>query len=182
LSAREIRASKFLSYVLRHRPEAIGLELDAQGWADVDELVAKAQADGVRLTRELVERTVETNGKQRFVLDADRRRIRANQGHSIPVDLGLEPVPPPDVLYHGTARRSLASIREQGLVPRNRQHVHLSGDPETARHVGQRHGEPVVLTVDAAAMARGGHAFYRSLNGVWLTDAVPPGYLGEPGA
>ena len=172
-----MRLSKFLSLVLRHRPERAGLELDDAGWADVDELVARARVAGVPLTREALVDVVETNDKQRFALSEDGRRIRANQGHSIPVDLGLRPLAPPQRLYHGTTDRAVAAIRREGLTPRGRQHVHLSPDEETARAVGRRHGAPVVLEVDASRMARDGHVFLLAASGVWLTDHVPPGYL-----
>ncbi|MEM7777424.1 MAG: RNA 2'-phosphotransferase [Pseudomonadota bacterium] len=167
------RTSKFLSYVLRHHPEAIGLELDNAGWTDVDDLIAKANAQGRRLDRDLIVAVVVGNDKQRFKLSQDGQRIRASQGHSRQVDLGLEPITPPELLYHGTAERFLDSILADGLVPRDRQHVHLSADVPTAIAVGQRHGRPVVLRVAAGAMANDGHTFYRSDNGVWLTDRVP---------
>jgi putative RNA 2'-phosphotransferase len=175
-----VRLSKFLSFVLRHHPERIGLQLDGGGWADVDELVAKAAEAGVPLTRARLEQVVEQNEKRRFAPSDDRRRIRASQGHSIPVDLELAPIPPPELLYHGTARPFVDAIRRDGLTARGRRHVHLSGDEETAIAVGRRHGKPVVLTVESERMARDGHPFYRSANGVWLTDLVPPAYLRFP--
>lgn len=167
-----VSASKFLSLVLRHQPEVIGLSLDAEGWADIDELIHLAHGHKP-LTRALIEAVVANNNKQRFAISADGQRIRARQGHSIEVDLGFVPVAPPAQLYHGTATRFVASIQRDGLVKRNRQHVHLSADADTATTVGSRHGTPVVLIVHAAAMAAAGHAFFRSENGVWLTDAVP---------
>ena len=163
--------------MLRHRPEAIGLTLDAQGWANVDELIARAAAKGQPLTRELIGRVVAENDKQRFALSDDGTRIRANQGHSVEVDLALEPQDPPETLYHGTAARNLRSIEREGLRRGQRHHVHLSDNPATAHIVGQRHGEPIVLRVAAGAMGRAGHLFYRSENGVWLTDEVPAKYL-----
>jgi putative RNA 2'-phosphotransferase len=172
-----VKTSKFLSLVLRHRPEAIGLALDAQGWANVDDLIARAAARGQPLTRELIAQVVAENDKQRFALSDDGGRIRANQGHSVTVDLALEPQEPPETLYHGTAARNLRSIEREGLRRGQRHHVHLSPDPATARTVGQRHGEPVVLRVAAGAMWRDGHPFSRSANGVWLTEAVLPAYL-----
>jgi putative RNA 2'-phosphotransferase len=175
-----VKISKFLSYVLRHEPGAIGLALDANGWADVDELIAKAHAAGTPLDRDGIAAAVATNDKQRFALSPDGARIRANQGHSIDVDLALSPQTPPDVLYHGTATRFLDSIRAQGLVAGQRQHVHLSADRDTATRVGARHGTPVVLAVDARAMHAAGLAFVRSDNGVWLADAVPVQYLDFP--
>jgi len=172
-----VKTSKFLSLVLRHRPEAIGLALDGGGWASVAELIEKAGIHGRRLDLDLIADVVAHNDKKRFSLSPNGERIRANQGHSFPVDLGLEPVEPPAVLFHGTARRFLDSILASGLEPRGRQHVHLSADRETATKVGQRHGKPVVLEVDAAAMAELGHTFYLSANGVWLTESVPARFL-----
>jgi putative RNA 2'-phosphotransferase len=171
------RVSKFLSLVLRHQPDTIGLELDPQGWVAVDDLIRRAGAHGRRLTRAMIEEVVATNDKQRFSLSADRSKIRARQGHSIPVDLGLEPVKPPPVLFHGTATRFLESILREGLEPSGRQHVHLSPDEETVVRVGRRHGKPVVLRIDAAGMDAAGHRFYLSENGVWLTDTVPPRFV-----
>ena len=172
-----VKISKFLSLVLRHQPGKIGLTLDAQGWADVGELLSKANQHGVALTRPLLNKVVEQNDKQRFAFDAGGTRIRANQGHSINIDLGLEPIAPPECLYHGTATRFLESIRQQGLLRGRRDYVHLSPDEETARKVGARHGEAIVLVVKAAEMHAAGFVFYRSANGVWLSDHVPPEYL-----
>ena len=171
--------SKFLSFVLRHEPQSIGLALDDAGWAKVDELLAKAAAAGRRLDRALLQQVVENNDKRRFALSEDGMRIRANQGHSIDVALGLRSVRPPDVLYHGTATRFLDSILAAGLDKRQRHHVHLTESLATAKAVGQRYGKVVLLVVDARRMAVDGHAFYCSDNGVWLTDAVSPQYL-EP--
>ena len=171
------QASKFLSYVLRHEPDAIGLRLDAQGWASIEDLITLTQGREVPLSRELIEAVVATNDKQRFSISADGMCIRANQGHSFAVDLGLQPVRPPETLFHGTATRFLESIRSAGLQPQERQHVHLSPDAETATRVGQRHGKPVVLQVRAAALFDAGTPFYLSENGVWLTPAVPLDYL-----
>jgi putative RNA 2'-phosphotransferase len=172
--------SKFMSLVLRHRPDAHGVTLDAHGWADVSQLVSAANRAGIPLTTELVREIVATSDKQRYALSADGLHIRANQGHSISVDLELTPLEPPELLYHGTAEKYLASIREKGLLKRSRQHVHLSANVETATRVGQRHGTPVVLTVLSGEMYRTGIAFYRSENGVWLVDAVPVNYLRFP--
>lgn len=180
MSAPLVRLSKFLGLVLRHKPEMIGLPLDARSGADVAELLTKAKAHGVTFTRPQLEQIVATNDKQRFALSPDGQRIRANQGHSIKVDLGLEPQLPPPHLYHGTATRFLDSIRQQGLLARGRDHVHLSADVETAVRVGQRHGQPVVLTIQAGAMHNAGLLFYRSANGVWLVAQVPPHYLVFP--
>lgn len=173
----EIRLSKFLSRILRHRPQALGLTLDGEGWADIDELISAANEHGRSLTRQDIERVVATNDKQRFTIEGSR--IRANQGHSIPVDLGLQPVVPPHILYHGTADKYLSNIRQQGLRKRKRQHVHLSPDIETASKVGRRHGNLVILQVDAEAMHAAGHQFFLSNNGVWLIDSVPAAYLIE---
>lgn len=171
-----VSTSKFLSLVLRHQPEVIGLILDDSGWADIDTLIRLSQAHKP-LTRALIEQVVEENSKQRFAISEDGRRIRANQGHSIEVDLGFVPVMPPTLLYHGTATRFVDAIRREGLVKRSRQHVHLSADADTATAVGARHGKPAVLIVRAGEMAAAGHAFFRSENGVWLTDAVPVGFI-----
>ena len=171
-----IAASKFLALVLRHRPEAIGLVLDEAGWADIDTLIARA-APHHPLTRALIERAVAENDKQRYAISDDGRRIRARQGHSIEVDLALPALAPPALLYHGTATRFLEAILREGLTKRQRQHVHLSADVATATRVGARHGRPVVLRVDAAAMAAAGHVFRQAENGVWLTDTAPAAFL-----
>lgn len=177
-----IKISKYLSFVLRHRPDAIGLQLDEQGWASVDELIAAAGRHGEVLSLDGIRQAVEQNDKKRFALSADEQRIRAVQGHSVEVDLQLQPQAPPPRLFHGTATRFLDSIREQGLRSGERQHVHLSADEETAVRVGARHGKPAVLTIDTAAMQRAGHVFYQSENGVWLTDAVLPEFIEFPTA
>lgn len=174
-----VRLSKFLSLVLRHAPERAGVALDAAGWADVEALLAGARRAGVALDRGALERVVDENEKQRFALSPDGARIRASQGHSVPVDLQLAPSVPPDTLYHGTATRHLLAIRREGLSPGRRTHVHLSADEATAGAVGRRHGRPTVLRVAAGAMERDGYTFVRSANGVWLTRAVPPAYLSE---
>ncbi len=175
-----VRMSKFVSKVLRHAPESVGLRLDEAGWVDVDDLLAAAGRAGVALDRPTLERVVAENDKQRFALSADGLRIRASQGHSVAVELGLAPQEPPNVLFHGTADRNLDSIRQQGLIPGRRTHVHLSMDEATAVTVGRRHGRPVVLRVRAGEMHRAGHDFYRSDNGVWLTAAVPPQHIDFP--
>lgn len=174
------RMSRFLSYVLRHRPDRIGLTLDSHGWVMVDDLLAALAAHKRPLSREQLTEIVQSNDKQRFAFSADGQRIRANQGHSLPVDLALPPTRPPDTLYHGTAVRHLPAIQQQGLRKRARHHVHLSPDAQTATAVGQRHGEPVVLLVDAQQMAAAGHLFYQTANGVWLTDHVPPAFICFP--
>ena len=172
-----VRTSKFLSLVLRHEPERIGIVLDASGWADVEALLAAAAAHGVALSRAELEQIVATSDKQRFALSADGARIRANQGHSVEVDLALAATPPPERLYHGTVDRFLESIRARGLLKGERHHVHLSADVDTASRVGGRRGRPVVLTVRASEMAAAGHVFYRSENGMWLVEHVPPSYI-----
>jgi putative RNA 2'-phosphotransferase len=172
-----IATSKFLSYVLRHQPEAIGLVLDAEGWADVEVLLECARLAGQVFSRHDLEQVVAGNDKQRFVLSPDGRRIRANQGHSVEVELQLPTIEPPAELFHGTALRFAVAIRAEGLKPGSRRHVHLSANEDTARAVGQRHGKPLVFRVASGAMARAGFDFFRSENGVWLTARVPPEYL-----
>ena len=174
------RLSKRLSYVLRHNPASIGLVLDDAGWVELDELVDRLRADGgLDVDPAQIAHVVETNDKRRFQLVDGR--IRAAQGHSIDVDLGLEPQEPPKVLWHGTVERFLESIMGNGLVPGSRTHVHLSAEIETARTVGARRGRPVMLQVDAQAMHRDGHTFYRSANGVWLTANVPTQWIERVG-
>lgn len=174
---RLVRTSKFLSRHLRHDPQRLGLELGPGGWVSVEDLLAGCATRGMPLTRAELEEVVIRNSKQRFAFDETGARIRANQGHSVEVDLQLEPVAPPAVLYHGTGHNTVEVVLREGLKKMSRHHVHLSRDVETARMVGARHGRPVVLQVDAAAMAQDGHLFYLSENGVWLTEQVPPGYL-----
>ena len=181
MSADLVRLSKFLSLVLRHEPQRIGITLDDNGWVSVDDLLAAAERAGNPISREQLDRVVAENDKKRFAFSPDGARIRASQGHSVEVDLGLPPVVPPERLFHGTATRFLDAIRAEGLRPQSRQHVHLSPDEETATKVGQRHGKPAILIVLAGAMHRDGHVFYRSDNGVWLTEAVPARYLEFPG-
>ncbi|MFF7157277.1 RNA 2'-phosphotransferase [Streptomyces sp. NPDC008139] len=172
-----VRISRFLSMVLRHRPDSVGLTLDEAGWVDVDELIAACAARGRRFSRAELDHVVATNDKKRFAYCEDGRRIRASQGHSVAVRLGLEAAEPPDVLYHGTASATAPLILAEGLRPMSRQDVHLSADVETAVRVGSRHGRPVVLAVDARGLAAEGHVFRISANGVWLTDRVPPRWL-----
>jgi putative RNA 2'-phosphotransferase len=172
-----VTISKFLSLILRHQPEKIGLTLDAEGWALVDELIACASKHGTVLSRERVFEAVDKNSKQRFSLDASRTRIRANQGHSVDVDLRLTPLEPPPKLFHGTATRFVDSILREGLRPGRRHHVHLSAARETAIAVGARHGVPFVFEVDALAMHHDGCVFFRSENGVWLVAHVPAQHL-----
>ena len=172
-------SSKFLSLVLRHQPELIGLTLDSEGWAPIDELMRLANAKGNALDRETIATIVSESDKQRFAISEDGQRIRANQGHSVNISLGLKPSDPPAILYHGTATRFLASIRSEGLHAGQRQHVHLSSEPSVALKVGARHGTPLILVVDSQRMSANGHLFFVSENGVWLTDAVPAEYIGE---
>ncbi len=175
-----VHLSKFLSFVLRHHPERIGLSLDSGGWVDIEELLHKARQADVSLTREALQQIVEQNDKKRFTFSADGKKIRATQGHSIPVDLQLAPVSPPEFLYHGTSRRFLDSIQRQGLTARGRNHVHLSDNAKTGLAVGQRHGKPIFLTIKAGQMEHDGYLFHRSENGVWLTEAVPTRYIVFP--
>ncbi|WP_406393618.1 RNA 2'-phosphotransferase [Streptomyces sp. NBC_00887] len=172
---RTVKVSKYLSKHLRHQPERIGITLDPSGWVPVDELMRACAAHGFPVTRAELDHVVAANDKQRFAVDGDR--IRANQGHTVTVDLGLPPAEPPAYLYHGTVGRALDVIRTEGLRPMARHHVHLSPDRETATRVGARRGVPVILSVDAGAMHREGHVFHVSTNGVWLTDSVPPQFL-----
>jgi putative RNA 2'-phosphotransferase len=170
--------SKLISLILRHEPAKFGVVLDRAGWTPVESLLAALADHGHPITRTDLDKIVVTSDKQRFALSPDGARIRANQGHSIDVELELAPAEPPAILYHGTVDRFVASIRAQGLVKGARHHVHMSGDVETATAVGGRRGKPVVLAIDAATMLADGHAFFRSQNGVWLVDHVPPQYLG----
>ncbi len=169
--------SKFLSLVLRHKPETINLQLDQHGWADVDELIQQCNKHNKHLDMELLLEVVETNDKKRFALNANQTKIRANQGHSISIDLGLNEEKPKTILYHGTVEKFLNSIQKTGLEKRSRQHVHLSQNQETAIKVGSRRGKPIILTVDAPQMLVDGYTFYLSNNGVWLTDHVPAKYI-----
>ncbi len=174
---RRVRISRFLALVLRHDPGRIGLSLDRHGWVDVDDLLEASARSGFSFTAAELRAVVAGNAKQRFAFDPQGRRVRANQGHSVDVDLGLPAVAPPPVLYHGTSTAVLDGIGRQGLLPMGRTHVHLSPDEVTAEAVGRRHGPPVVIAVDAARMHAEGHTFLVSANGVWLTDVVPPPYL-----
>jgi len=176
-SREDVKLGRFLSLVLRHDPGAAGITLDEHGWADVDELLDGVRGTGRKIDREILERIVRENSKQRYAFNQDRTKIRANQGHSLPVDVELRQERPPQYLYHGTASRFLPSIRAEGLKKMSRQYVHLSADYETAVAVGRRHGSPAVLTIDAAAMVRDGTVFYRSENGVWLCEHVPAKYF-----
>jgi len=172
-----IQLSKFLSFVLRHKPDEIGLTLGPEGWVNIDELVEKANAAGTTFARADLLGVVASSDKKRFSLSADGLSIRAAQGHSVSVELGLTAQEPPSVLYHGTATRFVEAILSEGLKPQARQQVHLSADEATAQRVGQRHGKPHIFRVDAGGMHAKGLKFYRADNGVWLTDHVPPVFL-----
>jgi len=175
--SRLVKISKYLSKHLRHQPDRLGIKLTAGGWVAVDELLAACAKNSFPISKDELNEVVEKNDKQRFSFDSTGTLIRANQGHSVEVDLQLEPTIPPDVLYHGTGHGAVESIMQNGLNRMSRQHVHLSQDIETARKVGSRHGRPVVFAVDAAAMHQAGYKFYCSENKVWLADRVPPEYL-----
>lgn len=168
--------SKLIALVLRHKPEALNLYMDGHGWISTADLIEKLN-ERQPFTMEMLEEIVRTDNKQRYSFNADQTKIRANQGHSIPVDLELLPLEPPTVLWHGTGEKYVESINQKGLLKQSRQYVHLTDNHDTAITVGKRHGKPVVYTVDAHAMWQEGYAFYRSENGVWLTDHVPVKFL-----
>lgn len=172
------KLSKFISLILRHKPEAIGISLDEHGWANVDELINGINKSQT-ITKEILEKIVNEDNKQRYSFNEDKTLIRANQGHSIPVDVELEEVVPPKYLYHGTGRKYVTSINKQGLISKSRLHVHLSNDIATATNVGTRHGIPVVYRIDAEKMYEDGYKFYLSKNGVYLTKEVPLKYLAK---
>ena len=175
---RKKNTSKFISLILRHKPQTIGIDLDEHGWADVGELIDGVNhAGGHDLDIDLLEEIVRTDEKQRYSFNEDHTLIRANQGHSIPVDVELEERIPPDILYHGTGEKYVPSIDVQGLLPKGRLYVHLSSDTQTAKKVGSRHGKPVVYQIDCRQMVKDGLRFYLSANKVWLTKAVPARYL-----
>ena len=173
------RLSKFISMILRHKPQVIGITLDEHGWADVDELIKGINETGeeVEFSKATLETIVKTDKKQRYSVSQDKTLIRANQGHSIPVDVELEKKEPPKILYHGTGVKSVKAIQEQGLLPMERLYVHLSTDVETAPNVGKRHGTPVIFKVNTEQMQKDGYDFFQSVNGVWLTKEVPAKYL-----
>ncbi len=173
----DVKLGRFLSLVLRHNPGAAGITLDEHGWADVNELLAGVNRAGRKIDMDTLERIVRENNKRRYSFNGDHTRIRANQGHSISVDVELKEAEPPRYLYHGTASRFLPAIQREGIRRMSRQYVHLSGEFETAVAVGRRHGNPVVITIDAAAMRRDGITFYCSENGVWLCEHVEPKYF-----
>jgi putative RNA 2'-phosphotransferase len=176
-NSRLVKISKYLSKHLRHQPERIGIKLAPGGWVAVDELLAACKKHSFPINRIELDEVVASNDKKRFSFDSTGTLIRANQGHSVEVDLQLEPAIPPDVLYHGTGQGAVEAILREGLCKMSRHHVHLSKDFATAKAVGARHGRPVVFTVDAAAMHEAGYTFYCSENGVWLVAGVPPEYL-----
>lgn len=171
------KLSKFLSLVLRHQPETIGLSLDEGGWAEVEELIQKSRSQQLELDFGKLSYIVESNDKQRFSFSPDLQKIRARQGHSIPVNLGLVAQEPPCLLFHGTATRNVDAIQQKGLIKGARHHVHLSTERETALKVGRRYGKPVILQINAGEMYKEGFVFYCSENGVWLTDHVPTQYI-----
>jgi len=171
------KISRLMSLVLRHEPETIGVTLDANGWVDVEALIEGISRAGYEIRLEQLKDIVSTNNKQRFKFNDDFTKIRANQGHSVSVNVELKEVQPTDVLYHGTATRFLASIQKEGIVSKSRMHVHLSDEKETALNVGSRHGKPVVLVINAVKMHEDGYKFYLSDNGVWLVEAIPPKYI-----
>ncbi len=176
---KEENLGRFISMVLRHKPESIGITLDEHGWADVEALIKAMNAHGKYINKVMLEKIVAENDKKRYSFDESHSKIRANQGHSIAVNLELEKKIPPEILYHGTATRFLESIQKSGLLKMGRQYVHLSKDVQTATKVGQRHGKVIVLKVDTKKMIQDGYDFYLSKNGVWLCDTVPPQYLLE---
>jgi putative RNA 2'-phosphotransferase len=174
---RKVTVSKFLSKHLRHAPEELGLELQPGGWVGVDELLLACENHSFPITYDELRVVVETSDKKRFSFDETEDRIRANQGHSVEVDLQLQPANPPSLLYHGTPEKNRQVIQESGLKKMDRHHVHLSLDVETAQKVGKRRGKPIIFVVDSAQMAQDGYVFFVSANGVWLIDEVPPKYL-----
>ena len=168
--------SKYISLILRHKPEVIGITLDEHGWADVSELI-QGVSKTHKLDMETLEEIVKTDNKQRYSFNEDKTKIRANQGHSIPVDVELEAKEPPEFLWHGTGEKFVAAIDKEGLIPKSRLYVHLSADQDTAKVVGARHGKPVIYKVKGGEMQKDGYTFYQSVNGVWLTKEVPLKYL-----
>lgn len=177
---RKKNTSKFISLILRHKPEVIGISLDEHGWADVEDLIVGVnRSEGHSLDMETLEEIVRTDEKQRYSFNEDHTLVRANQGHSIPVDVELEEMTPPDILWHGTGEKYVSSIDEQGLIPKSRLYVHLSSDVDTAKKVGSRHGKPVIYQVDCRKMTEDEFHFYLSANKVWLTQSVPAKYLSK---
>lgn len=173
------KISKFMSLVLRHAPEKIGLQLDEAGWAKVDDLLRKMSKRHGEISFEMLQEVVAQNNKKRFAFNEDQSKIRASQGHSIQIDHGYKPISPPNVLYHGTASKNEESILKSGLSKRQRHHVHLSENLDTAISVGKRHGKPIVFEVDCKEMNAKGFVFYKSENDVWLTENVPSVFLAK---
>ena len=169
--------SKYLSLILRHKPDVIGITLDEHGWANINDLILGLEQNNPGFNMEVLEEIVKTDSKQRYSFNEDKTLIRANQGHSIPVDVELEEKEPPEFLYHGTGEKYVSSINQHGLIPKSRLYVHLSKDIETAKNVGKRHGKEVVYLVNSKQMYEDGYKFYLSVNGVWLTKQVPVKYL-----
>lgn len=169
--------SRYMSLILRHKPEVIGISLDKHGWAVVDDLINGIAKNNEGFNMAILKEIVETDNKQRYSFNDDKTLIRANQGHSIPVDVELEEKEPPRFLYHGTGEKYVSSILEQGLIPKSRLYVHLSKDIETAKNVGRRHGKEVVYKIEAHEMYQDGYKFYLSVNGVWLAKGVPLQYM-----
>jgi len=174
---KKTRVSKLLSFALRHNPESIGVIMDDNGWVEISNLLDCLVREGLSISKTELEEVVETNDKKRFAFNDDETKIRASQGHSVKIDLSLDSEMPPVILYHGTAYASIPSIIGQGLIKGNRMHVHLSSDIDTALRVGSRKGRPIVLSVRAQIMHNDGYKFYKSANGVWLTDSVPARYM-----
>lgn len=177
MSKKNKNISKFLSYILRHNPEKLGITLDENGWTSVAVLLEKINVEPYSLSMEQLEEVVATNNKKRFAFNEDKTMIRANQGHSVDIDLALQPKEPPSYLYHGTVEKFINSIQEKGLIKGTRQHVHLSSDKETAINVGSRRGKPIILTIRSGEMHAQGFTFFQSENGVWLTDEVPAEFI-----
>lgn len=177
MSKKNKNISKFLSYVLRHHPDKLGITLDENGWTSVAILLEKINVEPYSLSMEQLEDVVATNNKKRFAFNEDKTMIRASQGHSVNIDLALQPKEPPNYLYHGTVEKFITSIQDKGLIKGTRQHVHLSADKETAINVGSRRGKPIILTVRSGEMHTQNHAFYQSENGVWLTEEVPTEFI-----
>lgn len=177
MSKKNKSISKFLSYVLRHNPDKLGITLDENGWTSVTTLLEKINVEPYSLSMQELEDVVATNNKKRFAFNDGKTKIRASQGHSVNIDLGIQPKEPPSYLYHGTVEKFITSIQEKGLIKGTRQHVHLSADKETAINVGSRRGKPIILTVKSGEMHAQNHAFYQSENGVWLTEKVPTEFI-----
>ena len=171
------KLSKFISLILRHKPEEVGITLDEHGWAKVNDLINGINNSGRKIDKDVLEEIIRTDNKQRYSFNEDKTKIRANQGHSIPVVIDFKELEPPDTLYHGTATKSIEGMQAQGIKPMSRLYVHLSKDFETAKQVGSRHGECVVLVINAKKMYKDGIKFYLSENGVWLTESVDPKYI-----